>query len=96
MGRGEEAPQGLLPSKVNKHKVFPLSRSKAGELTLNVWVNVSYSNGTKTGGGTRGGCYEASEPLCMCSRAPQGGRRTWPVTSLPEFFNSHSGRGLAC
>ena len=30
---------------------------------FNAWVNVTYSDGTKTGGGQRGGLYEASELL---------------------------------
>ena len=55
-----QAPQVLRPCKVNQHKVFP--GAKPGSL-LNVWVNLSFDYGSKTGGGTRGGSYEASEPL---------------------------------
>ena len=47
-----------MPSTVNSHKVY--GGATAGSLT-NVGVNVSYSDGSKTGGGGR--AYEASEPL---------------------------------
>ena len=42
------------------HKVFP--GAKKGSL-VNVWVTLTYADGTKTGGSKRGGAFEASEPL---------------------------------
>ena len=48
-----------------------------------MWVNVS--NGTKTGGGTRGGCYEASEPLLESAT----GR-----TALAGYLSSSQAEGM--